>query len=104
VVSPADRRVGLLTIRRWRLTARGGPPVGAGQQGFAWGEVDGAVGPTTGARFVLEWPSLQAAMCQRFVQAVAQALPDRLHMLRRDNRGAHPASALTLPANGRGVF
>jgi hypothetical protein len=53
VFSQDDSRFGLLSIRRRRLTARGVQPVGAVQQVFAWGDVYGAVEPTTGARFFL---------------------------------------------------
>jgi hypothetical protein len=102
--SQDERRFGLLTSRRRRLTARGGPPVGSVQPGFAWGDVDGAVEPTTGARVFLELPYLHAAMCPRFVNDVAQAFPDRLHSLLLDNSGAHTSSQLTLPEHVRGVF
>jgi transposase len=78
VFSQDESRFGLLTIRRRRLTARGGQPVGAVQQVFAWFSVDGAVEPTTGARFFLEWPSLNAAMFQLCIDAFAHAFPDRL--------------------------
>lgn len=54
VFSQDDSRFGLLTSRRRRLTARGVQPVGAVQHVFEWGSVDGAVEPTTGARFFLE--------------------------------------------------
>jgi hypothetical protein len=104
VCSQDERHVGLRTIRRRRLTARGVPPVGAVQQVFAWCDVDGAVAPTTGARFVLEWPSLNAEMCQLFVEAFAQAFPNRLHILLWDNSGAHTSSQLTLPEHVRRRF
>ena len=52
--SQDDSRVGLLTIRRRRLTARGGQPIGAIQHIFEWFYVYGAVEPTTGNRFFLE--------------------------------------------------
>jgi hypothetical protein len=104
VFSHDERRVGLRTIRRRRLTARGVPPVGPVQHVFAWWYGYGAVEPTTGARFFLEWPSLHAAMFQLFVNAFAQAFPDRLNSLLLDNRGAHTASPLTLPENVRRLF
>jgi hypothetical protein len=80
-LSQDDSRFGRLTIRRRRLTARGVPPVGSVQQVFAWCAVDGAVEPTTGDRCCLEWPSLNTAMFQRFVEAFAQALPASLNSL-----------------------
>jgi DDE superfamily endonuclease len=56
VFSQDDSRFGLLTVRRRRLTACGVQPGGAVQHVFAWFYVDGAVEPTTGARFFLELP------------------------------------------------
>jgi transposase len=104
VFSQDESRFGLLTIRRRRLTARGVQPVGAVQHVFEWCYVDGAVEPTTGARFCLELPYLNAEMFQLFVNAFAQAFPDSLNILLLDNSGAHTSSQLTLPENVRCVF
>jgi hypothetical protein len=98
-----ERRFGLLTIRRRRLTARRVQPVGHVPQVFEWFSVDGAVEPTTGARFFLERPSLNAERFQRFVDRFAQAFPDSLNLLRIDNSGAHTAQRLPLPENVRFV-
>jgi hypothetical protein len=83
-----DSRLGLLTGRRRRLTARGVQPLGVIQPTLDWFDVYGAVAPAPGERCFLELPSLPADMCQLFVDAFAQALPDRL----------------TIPANVRLVF
>jgi transposase len=104
VCSQDDSRFGLHTIRRRRLTARGVQPVGAVQHVFEWFYVYGAVEPTTGDRFCLELPSLNAEMFQLFVDAFAQAFPDRLNLLLRDNSGAHTPQRLLLPTNVRLVF
>jgi transposase len=106
VFSQDESRFGLLllTIRRRRLTARGVQPVGSGQPVFAWCDVYGAVEPTTGARFFLELPYLHAERFQLFVNAFAQAFPDRLNIRLLDNRGAHTSAQLTLPENVRCVF
>jgi DDE superfamily endonuclease len=101
VFSQGESRFGLFTIRRRRLTARGVPPIGRVPHVFAWFYVSGAVEPTTGGRFFLERPSLDAEMCQLFVARFAQAFPDSLNLLRLDNRGAHTAQRLTLPENVR---
>ncbi len=79
-------------------------PVGPVQQVFAWFYVYGAVEPTTGERFFLELPYLNADMFQLFVDAFAHAVPHSLNILLRDNRGAHTAARLTLPANVRLLF
>jgi putative transposase len=102
--SPDERRVGLLTVRRRRLPARGVQPVGSVPQLFEWVSVSGAVEPTTGDRFVLELPYLNAEMFQLCLDAFAPAFPDSLNLLVLDNRGAHTAQRLTLPTNVRLVF
>jgi putative transposase len=104
VFSQDESRVGLLTVRHRRLTARGVQPIGSVQHVFAWFYVYGAVEPTTGARFFLELPYLNAEMFQRFVNAFAQAFPDSLNILLLDNTGAHTSLQLTLPENVRCVF
>ena len=86
VFSQDESRFGLLTIRRRRLTARGVQPIGAVQHDFEWFYVYGAVEPTTGDRFFLELPYLNAEMFQLFLS------------------GAHTAQRLTLPTNVRLVF
>jgi transposase len=101
VCSHDERRFGLLTIRRRRLTARGVQPVGSVLPGFAWLSVYGAVEPTTGDRFVLELPYLNAEGFQIFLNPFAEAFPDSLHRLLLDHNGAHTAQRLTLPANVR---
>jgi DDE superfamily endonuclease len=103
VFSPDERRFGLLPIRRRRLTARGVQPVGSVQPVCAWFSVDGAVEPTTGARFFLERPYLNADTFQLFLAALAHACPDSLKLLRLDNSGAHTAQPRTLPDHGRFV-
>jgi transposase len=62
------------------------------------------VDPTTGDRFFLELPYLNAAMFQLFVNAFAQAFPHSLNILLLDNSGAHTSSQLHLPANVRLLF
>jgi transposase len=104
VFSQDESRFGLLTVRRRRLTAHGVQPVGSVQHVFEWCSVYGAVEPTTGERFFLELPYLNAESFQLFVDAFAAAFPDSLNLLLLDNSGAHTARQLTLPANVRLVF
>ncbi len=103
-MSQDDSRFGLLTIRRRRLTACGVPPVGPVPHVFPWFYVYGAVEPTTGERFFLEWPYLKAANFQIFVDLFAEAFPDSLNLLVLDHSGAHTAQPLRLPANVGLVF
>jgi DDE superfamily endonuclease len=96
--------MGLLTVRRRRLTASGVQPVGLVQHPFEWCYMYGAVAPTTGERLFLEWPYLHADTFQRFVDALAQAFPDRLNLRLLDNSGAHTAQRLRWPANMQPVW
>jgi hypothetical protein len=104
VCSQDDSRVGLLTVRRRRLTASGVQPVGSVQHVFGWFYGYGAVAPTTGERVFLEWPYVNADRVQRLVDACAHAFPDRLNSLRLDNRGAHTAPRIRWPAQVRCVW
>jgi hypothetical protein len=103
VFSQDESRFGLLTVRRRRLTAWGVQPLGPVQHVFAWFYVYGAVAPTTGERFFVERPYLNADMCQLFIDAFAHAFPDSLHSLLLDNSGAHTAQGLRWPENVRYV-
>ena len=104
VCSQDDSRLGLLTVRRRRLTAHGVQPLGGIQHTFAWCYVYGAVAPATGEGFFLELPSLNADMFQLFVDAFAQAFPDSLNIWLLDNSGAHTAQRLRWPENVRCVW
>jgi transposase len=104
VFSQDDSRLGLLTVRRRRLTAYGVQPVGSVQHVFEWFSVYGAVAPTTGERFFLELPSLNADTFQLFVNAFAQAFPDSLNILLLDHSGAHTAQRIRWPENIRYVW
>jgi transposase len=102
VFSQDESRFGLLTIRRRRLTAGGIQPVSLIQHVFEWFYVYGAVAPTTGERFLLELPPLDAATFQLFLDAFGQAFPDSLNILLLDNSGAHrPARSLAGKCAGR---
>jgi transposase len=104
VFSQDESRLGLLTVRRRRLTAYGGQPVGAVQHVFEWFYIYGAVAPTTGERFFLELPYLNAQTFQLFVDAFAETFPDSLNILLLDNRGAHTAQRIRWPQNVRCVW
>lgn len=104
VFSQDESRFGLLTIRRRRLTACGVQPVGPVQHVFKWCYVYGAVEPTTGERFFLELPYLNAENFQIFIDLFAEVFPDSLNLLLLDNSGAHTAQQLLLPANVCLVF
>ncbi|MDW8146427.1 MAG: IS630 family transposase [Roseiflexaceae bacterium] len=64
----------------------------------------GAVAPTSGERFFLESPALNADQFQRFLDAFSQAFAASLNILVLDTSGAHTARRLTIPENVRLVF
>jgi transposase len=104
VFSQDESRFGLLTIRRRRLTACGVQPVGLIQHVFEWFYVYGAVAPTSGERFFLELPYLNADGFQLFLDAFGQAFPDSLNILLLDNSGAHTSQRIRWPENVRCVW
>jgi putative transposase len=99
-----ESRLGLLTIRRRRITARGVKPVCPSQHGFANFWLYGCVAPATGERFFMLLPSLNADQMQYFVDEFARAHPTTFNLLLLDNSGAHTAKRLVMPANVSLVF
>lgn len=59
------------------------------QHTFEWFYLYGAVAPTTGERFFLEWPYLNADTFQLFVDAFAQAFPDSFNILLLNDCAMH---------------
>jgi hypothetical protein len=104
VFSQDESRFGLLTVRRRRLTACGVQPVGLIHHVFEWFYVYGAGAPTTGERFFLELPYLNADMFQIFIDACAHAFPASLNILLLDTSGAHTAQGLRWPEHVRYVW
>jgi transposase len=104
VFSQDESRFGLLTRRRRRLTAGGIQPVGLLQHVFEGFYVDGAVAPTTGERFFLELPYLNADTFQLFLDAFGHAFPDSVNILRLANSGAHTAPHIRWPEHVRCVW
>lgn len=99
-----ESRVGLQTIRRRRITAKGVKPQGTVQHDYDNCWVYGSVAPTTGERFFLLLPTLSAEQMQIFVDEFAKAHPSTFNVLLLDNSGAHTAKRLKLPPNVALVF
>ena len=99
-----ERRFGLHTVRRRRITARGSKPIGLYQQRFENTWVFGAVEPATGASHFMEFPTLDAAMVQQFLDDFARTNPEPLHVILMDNARSHTAKTLVLPPNVVLVF
>ena len=94
-----ESRLGLQTVRRRRLTARGTKPVGVQQQCFETFYLYGAVAPQSGDGYFVGMPKLNAAGFQRFLDEFAQARPHTLNILLVDNSRCHHAKAVVAPAN-----
>ena len=99
-----ESRMGLQTIRRRRITAKGVKPQGTVQHDYDNCWVYGSVAPTTGERFFLLLPTLSAEQMQIFVDEFAKAHPNTFNVLLIDNSGAHTAKRLKLPPNVALVF
>ena len=69
-----ESRLGVHTIRRRRITARGTKPVGQLQQPFTNVYLYGAIAPASGDGFFLGMPKFNAVHFQRFLDEFARAL------------------------------
>lgn len=94
-----ESRLGLQTIRRRRITARGTQPVGTYQHAFSNFYLYGTIAPRTGDGYFLGLPTLNASHFQVFLDAFARDRPATLNVLLVDNSRAHTASAIDLPPN-----
>jgi len=94
-----ESRLGLQTIRRRRITARGTQPVGTYQHAFMNFYLYGAIAPRTGDGYFLGLPQLNAAHFQIFLDDFAAARPRTLNVLLVDNSRAHTATEIHLPPN-----
>ncbi len=94
-----ESRLGLQTVRRRRLTARGTKPVGTCQHRFENFYLYGAIAPRSGDGYFLGLPTLKADLFQVFLDAFATARPDTLKVLLVDNRRCHTATDLVVPPN-----
>lgn len=99
IFSQDESRVGLLPVKRRRLTLRGVKPVGRVQYTFESYYPYGAVEPTTGQSFFLELPELDADCFQVFLTQFAARYADSVNVLVLDNGAFHTARRLRIPAN-----
>ena len=94
-----ESRLGLHTIRRRRITARGTKPVGQLQQRFVNCYLYGAIAPASGDGFFLGLPKFNADQFQVFLNEFARARPHALNVLLLDNSRCHTAQELRIPEN-----
>ncbi len=94
-----ESRVGLQTVRRRRLTARGTKPLGLQQHRFENFYLYGAIAPKDGDGYFLGLPKLTADLFQVFLNEFSMARPDTFNVLLVDNSRCHTAKDLVMPAN-----
>lgn len=99
-----ERRWGLQTVRRRRLTLRGIKPIGRSQHADQHFDVDGAVAPRTGDGLFHARLALNGAQFQAFLDDGACARPDTFLGLIVDTARAHRAAALALPVTLALIF
>jgi hypothetical protein len=92
-----ETRIGLKTIERKKLTARGVKPIGLVQWNFKAYYLYGAVAPQTGKSFWLEFSHLDSLCFQIFLEQLAGEYPDNLNVVQLDNGRFHYSSSLTIP-------
>jgi hypothetical protein len=99
-----ETRLGLLPIKRRRLTRRGVKPLSRGRHLFEYLYLYGAVEPKTGESFFLEMPRLDSLCFQVFLDWFSAAYRESLNVLVLDNGAFHKAQYLVVPENVMLVF
>lgn len=94
-----ETRLGLKTIQRRKITAKGVKPVGVVQWHREALYLYGIVEPHSGEHFFYEFSHLDSACFEVFLQQVSQQFPDSLNPIRLDNASAHTAKQIQIPDN-----
>lgn len=94
-----ESRFGLKTLIGRLVTACGVKPIGQWQWIFKAFWLYGAVAPTTGASFFLQFPHVDTQCYQRFLDEFSKAYPDSFNVLQVDNGRFHTNKALVVPEN-----
>lgn len=94
-----ESRIGLITIRRRRITCKGIKPIGPIQYQHQSFWLYGVVEPNTGDSFFLELPRADTQGFQYFLDALSQRHPKVLHVIFLDQARFHSAQGLVVPHN-----
>jgi hypothetical protein len=94
-----ESRFGLKTSVGRLITALGIKPLGKWQWQFKAFWLYGAVEPTTGERFFLQFSHVDSECYQRFLDAFSAQYSDSLNILQVDNGAFHKAKSLRIPDN-----
>lgn len=99
-----ETRLGLHTVRRRRITARGTKPVGVHQQRFKNFYLYGAVAPLTGASSFMVAPKMTATVFEVFLERFSEQNGETFNVVLLDNSTTHLAEGVVIPANVALVF
>ena len=94
-----ESRFGLKTIIGRLITSLGVKPLGTWQWQFKAFGLYGAVEPTTGEQFFLQFTHVDSDCYQLFLDQFSPAYPDTLNVLQVDNGAFHKAKTLVIPDN-----
>lgn len=94
-----ESRFGLKTVVGRLNTSLGVKPLLHWQWEFKAFWLYGAVEPTTGEQFFLQFTHVDSACYQLFMDAFSQAYPEALNILQVDNGAFHKAKDLVIPDN-----
>ena len=92
-----ESRFGLHTLIGRLITACGVKPIGQWLFKAFW--LYGAVEPTTGESFFLQFSHVDTACYQQFLDEFSKAYPDSLNILQVDNGRFHKGKDLIVPKN-----
>src|SRR5581483_1977599 len=99
-----ESRLGLLTILRRMLTAKGIKPIAPYQHKFDNLYLFGAFSPINGDNYLLEMPACNSETFQVFLNQFSIQKPDEFKIMILDNGAFHHARRLIIPQNIALIF
>jgi len=94
-----ESRFGLLPVQRRKITFKGVKPISHYQHEFKSYYLYGAVEPLTGEHFFLEFPSLDTACFQAYLDEFSKAYKDSFNIILLDRGSFHKSKSLKIPHN-----
>jgi len=94
-----ETRLGLKTIEKRRITARGVKPIGKVQWQFSVYYLYGVIEPQNGDSFFWEFSHLDSEYFQVFLNEFSRYSPDYLNIIQLDNGKFHQSQKLKIPSN-----
>jgi hypothetical protein len=93
-----ETRIGLKTLERKKIIARGVKPIGKVQWNFKAYYLYGAIAPETEENFWREFSHLDSQCFQIFLNKLSQEYPDNLNVVQLDNGKFHHSHQLKIPS------